>query len=79
MRYFEDFDPPTTPIEQDSYTVGLLRQNEGRGNILYDTGGYRGGTSNGIRYYGGDPAGPVWVYSHLFYDSFQFIPFLTGD
>jgi hypothetical protein len=79
MRYFENFDPPTTPIEQDSYTVGLLRQNEGRGNILYDTGGYRGGTSNGIRYYGGDPAGPVWVYSHLFYDSFQFIPFLTGD
>jgi LasA protease len=74
LRYFEDFEPPTSPIKQDSKTVGILRLNEGRGDILYDTGGYEGGTSNGIRMYGGDPAGPEWIYSDLFFGFFQYIP-----
>jgi hypothetical protein len=74
LRYFEDYDPPSRPIEQDSKTVGVLRFNEGRGDVLYDTGGYVGGTSNGVRFYGGNPAGPEWIYSDLFFRFFQFIP-----
>jgi len=79
LRYLEDFDPPTAPIQKDSKTVGLLRLNEGRGDALYDTGGYVGGTSNGVRFYGGDPPGPEWIYSDLFFNSFQFIPFINGQ
>ena len=79
LRYFEDFDPPSSPIEQDSKTVGILRFNEGRGDALYDTGGYVGGTSNGMRLYGGEPAGPGWLYSDLFFGFFQYIPILNND
>jgi LasA protease len=77
LRYSEDFDPPSIPIERDAKTVAILRFNEGHGDVLYDTGGYAGGTSNGVRSFGGDPAGPQWIYSDLFFRFFQYIPLVN--
>jgi LasA protease len=65
LRYFTDFTPPDGPHLQDSKTVALFRFNEGDGDAVLDVGGYDGGTSNGLRVYGGDPPGPEWVHSAL--------------
>ena len=61
IRHLENFTPPIQPLTIDSLTVGLLNFNEGSGDVIYDTGGYDGGTSNGWVRYGGSPAGPVWT------------------
>jgi len=60
LRYLANFTPPTEPHVADAQTVGLLRFNTGSGNVVYDTGGYDSGTSNGWLYMGGSPAGPEW-------------------
>jgi hypothetical protein len=60
LRYFTDFAAPTAPHAIDNDTVALLRLDSGSGNVVYDTGGYDGGTSNGWLYMGGSPAGPAW-------------------
>ena len=61
IRYLENFPPPLQPLAEDSLTVALLSFNEGSGDVIYDTGGYDGGTSNGWVRFGGSPAGPVWT------------------
>jgi hypothetical protein len=76
LRYFENFTPSPDPHPQDSQTVALYRFNEGSGDVVYDTGGFDGGTSNGIRLYGGDPPGPEWGTSSLFTLS-HFLPFIS--
>ncbi len=77
LRYFSDFTPPQDPHLADDKTVALLRFNEGEGTVAYDTGGYNGGTSNGVLYYGGSPAGPEWVISRLFSRFWQFLPMIS--
>jgi len=60
LRYLTDFTPPSEPHSADAQTIGLLRFNTGSGNVVYDTGGYDSGTSNGWLYIGGTPSGPEW-------------------
>jgi len=60
LRSLTDFTPPSEPHTADTLTIGLLRFNTGSGNVVYDTGGYDSGTSNGWLYLGGSPAGPEW-------------------
>ena len=60
LRYLADFTPPSEPHPADAQTIGLLRFNTGSRNVVYDTGGYDSGTSNGWLYMGGSPAGPEW-------------------
>lgn len=64
--------PPGPPFEADSYTIAMYRFDEGSGSWLFDTSGFLptstswpGAPSNGILYYGGTPAGPVWDASDL--------------
>jgi len=66
LRSLGDFVPPGQPLVPDSETVALLSLNEGRGDVIYDTAGYDGGTSQGRRFFGGSPAGPEWLLSDRF-------------
>ncbi len=61
LRTLVDFTPPTQPLSKDSLTLGLYSFNEGSGDVIYDTGGYDGGTSNGWVRFGGSPAGPAFT------------------
>jgi len=61
LRSLTDFTPPSEPHTADALTIGLLRFNTGSGNVVYDTGGYDSGTSNGWLYFGGSPLGPEWT------------------
>ena len=76
LRYFQDFDPPEKYHPVDSDTVSLLRFNEGAGDVIYDTAGYFGGTSNALRLYGGEPAGPEWIYTSLYKQLMNFLPYI---
>ncbi len=60
LRHLADFTPPTEAHPADAQTIGLLRFNTGSGNVVYDTGGYDSGPSNGWLYIGGTPYGPEW-------------------
>ncbi|MGD2163767.1 MAG: LamG domain-containing protein, partial [Anaerolineales bacterium] len=60
LRYFEDFEVPTSVHPKDSLTIALHRFDTGIGNVAYETGGYDSGTSNGWLYIGGSPGGPEW-------------------
>jgi hypothetical protein len=73
-RYMENFNPQPGLQVQDFQTVSLLDFNEGQGLILYDTGGFDGGTSNGALNLGGSPEGPIWIISGLFSQNPIFIP-----
>jgi len=64
---------PSAPFPVDGNTIALLRLDEGVGEAINDVAGYTppsadypGGPSNGLRVYGGSPAGPAWVPSDLF-------------
>ncbi len=61
IRYLVDFTMPIQPLTKDSLTLGLFSFNEGSSDVIYDTGGYDSGTSNGWVRFGGSPAGPVWT------------------
>lgn len=61
LRRTRSFTPPAQPLTRDSLTVGLYSFNEGAGDVVYDTGGYDGGTSNGWVVVGSSPAGPAWT------------------
>ena len=61
IRNLVDFTMPIQPLTKDSLTLGLFSFNEGSGDVIYDTGGYDSGTSNGWVRFGGSPAGPVWT------------------
>ncbi len=60
LRYSADFTPPTGPFSPDVSTLAIYTFDEGGGNSIFDTSGYGGGPSDGLRMYGGTPAGPVW-------------------
>jgi hypothetical protein len=74
LRYFKDFDQTPGFHFQDTMSVSILRFNEGIGNILYDTAGNNGGTSNAVLHFGGSPSGPEWVISELFAINPIYIP-----
>jgi len=60
LRYAGNFTRPTQPFTPDANTVGLYHLDEGAGDVITDTSGAPGGPSNGVRRFGGSPAGPVW-------------------
>ncbi len=59
-RYLADYAAPVQPFVPDANTVGLYHFNEGAGDSIYDTSGHSGPPSNGLRKFGGSPAGPEW-------------------
>jgi hypothetical protein len=61
LRYTTDFSPPANPFSPDSNTVALYHFDEGVGNKIYDSSGYFGGPSDGVRIYGGEINGPEWT------------------
>jgi len=63
LRYAAAFPRPTTPFLSDANTVALYHFDEGSGDVIIDTSGASGGPSNGVRRFGGSPAGPEWVVS----------------
>jgi glucose/arabinose dehydrogenase len=60
ILYTAPFTAPTSPLTPDVYTVALYHFDEGNGNTVFDTSGVAGGPSNGVRRFGGSPAGPLW-------------------
>jgi Concanavalin A-like lectin/glucanases superfamily len=70
LRYAATFTRPSSPFVSDSNTVALYHFDEGAGDIVADTSGAPRGPSNGVRRFGGTPAGPEWVLSD--------VPFVSG-
>jgi hypothetical protein len=60
LRYTIPFTRPTQPFTPDAATVALYHFDEGSGDTVHDSSGAPGGPSDGVRRYGGSPAGPVW-------------------
>ena len=60
LRYAGSFLPPTQAFTTDPQTVGLYHFDEGSGNVVGDSSGAPGGPSDGVRNFGGSPAGPLW-------------------
>ncbi len=71
LRYLGNFTPRSRPFESDGNTVALYHFDAG-GNVTLDESGAAGGPSNGIREYGGEPAGPIWS------SETPFVPCLVG-
>ncbi len=63
IRYSAGFTPPTRRFTTDGATVGLYHFDEGAGAQVLDSSGAPGGPSDGVRRFGGSPAGPLWVLS----------------
>jgi len=65
LRYppFSSFHRPSGPFVPDAQTVALYHFDEGSGDVIADSSGAAGGPSNGVRRFGGSPAGPEWVVS----------------
>ena len=61
LRYTSNFIRPSQPFLPDANTVALYNFDEGQGDIITDSSGAVGGPSNGVRRFGGSPAGPEWV------------------
>ncbi|MCS6841400.1 MAG: LamG domain-containing protein, partial [Roseiflexus sp.] len=59
VRYTGAFPRPTAPHAADGQTVALYRFDEGSGTTIIDSA--PGGSSPGVRRFGGSPAGPVYV------------------
>jgi hypothetical protein len=60
LRYSANFTRPTQVFAVDANTAALYHFDEGSGDNIYDSSGAPGGPSNGVRRYGGTPAGPEW-------------------
>lgn len=60
LRYPGNFIPSAQPFTADNNTVALYHFDEGRGDVITDVSGALGGPSNGVRKFGGAPAGPEW-------------------
>ncbi len=76
LRYLTGFDPTPNFNLQDSQTVALLQFNEGRGDTMFDTGGYDGGASNAHVILGSSSASPKWAYSDLTIQTLYFFPWI---
>ena len=59
IRYSSSFTPSQQAFVADGSTVGLYHFDEGSGDQINDSS--TGGMSPGIRRFGGNPAGPVWI------------------
>ena len=55
------FARPTEPFASDASTLALYHFDEGQDDTIIDSSGAPGGPSNGVRNFGGSPAGPEWV------------------
>jgi hypothetical protein len=60
-RYPNAFVRPTTPFVADAQTAALYHFDEGTGDVINDVSGAAGGPSQGVRHFGGSPAGPQWT------------------
>ena len=60
LRYSPGFTPPSGPFSSDATTAALYHFDEGAGNAVHDSSGANGGPSDGVRRFGGTPAGPRW-------------------
>ncbi len=60
LRYAASFTRPSQPFVPDANTAALYHFDEGTGDVITDSSGALGGPSNGVRKFGGSPAGPVW-------------------
>lgn len=60
LRYSSSFTVPSAPFSPDANSLALYHFDEGAGDAVNDVSGYPGGPSNGVRMFGGTPAGPVW-------------------
>ncbi len=60
LRYAADFTSPQQPFAPDAGTAALYHFDEGIGNAIGDASGTAGGPSDGVRQFGGTPAGPEW-------------------
>ena len=61
LRYTANFTRPAAPFVPDASTAALYHFDEGQGNVINDSSGAVGGPSQGVRRFGGSPAGPAWV------------------
>lgn len=66
VRYNVNFTPPTSPFVTDIHTAALYHFDEASGDTIYDVSNIIGGPSNGIRKFGGSPAGPIWTAQNPF-------------
>jgi hypothetical protein len=78
------FTIPSGPFTTDDVTFALYHFNEGSGDSIFDVSGFTspyhnipGAPSNGVRYYGGFPAGPEWVGSVPFLSFKLFFPVIS--
>jgi hypothetical protein len=69
IRYSNNFTPPFQPFNSDSNTIALYHFDERQGDAVNDSSGAVGSPSNGVRSFGGFPAGPVWSSDSPFYSS----------
>jgi hypothetical protein len=60
LRYSGGFTPPSAPFASDAATAALYHFDEGGGSAVRDSSGASGGPSDGVRRFGGSPAGPRW-------------------
>jgi hypothetical protein len=61
IRYTASFSLPTQPFTTDANTIALYHLDEGSSDVVGDSAGAANGPNNGVRFYGGSPAGPVWT------------------
>lgn len=61
LRYASTFTKPNAAFTPDANTAALYHFDEGVGDVIYDLSGATGGPSNGVRKFGGSPAGPEWT------------------
>jgi hypothetical protein len=63
LRHSGAFSRPSAPFVTDADTVALYHFDEGSGDSIGDTSSAVGGPSSGVRRFGGNPAGPIWIVS----------------
>ncbi|HEY3204475.1 MAG TPA: PQQ-dependent sugar dehydrogenase [Thermoanaerobaculia bacterium] len=61
LRYRSEFTRPRSPFAPDASTAALYHLDEGTGDAIADSSGASGGPSDGVRNFGGSPAGPEWA------------------
>ncbi|HSM15098.1 MAG TPA: LamG-like jellyroll fold domain-containing protein [Thermoanaerobaculia bacterium] len=75
LRYAAGFAPATTPFLADGATAALWSFDAASGDAICDRSGAAGGPSDGVRRFGGSPAGPLWStespLGRLFADGFE--------
>ena len=59
LRYAASF-TPAGPFTPDADTVALYHLDDGAGDVIFDDSLHPDGPSDGVRNFGGSPAGPQW-------------------